>query len=514
MLLLAAMSAGAVPCRAAPQRLTLASKSYTDSQTGFRVKHPGDWRVTPLQPQRRAAGVVFQMEAPDSGPRWGEMNAIRLDPEEGDGGTSTRPRIEQLLGEPPFSYRDFESREVDVDESLRIDGLATHHLRWAVGVAWIDTWTIHLQDFDLCFLYTVHAEDKYADGWLKLFAKSARSFSEVERTEQPQLEQAESYADVLAYYSWETEHTPGWRALPTPTEDFVIKTDSDNDRFIDAVIERLERSREVFEQDFPPPGDFDHVSVVRVCDSEEEFHHYGGTSGGVAGWFNSATDELVLFDAVAIDRKVSFAVMSHEAFHQYCYFLFGRSEAHRWFDEGLGDYYGGLKFQGRKTIVTARMPAGLERYSGIRTMIREGTYAPLAQHLNFDHAQWQGQGPRNVSPYEESWSIIYMLRQGALGNVPRKLWKDEYAEILPNYIRVLNDEFRTAYAEQVDLAWQDAGEEGREPTEEELRKAGSEVSEERKQEIWKRAMDASWGRIDLDEFEHDWLEYVPKYLRD
>jgi hypothetical protein len=64
----------------------------------------------------------------------------------------------------------------------------------------------------------------------------------------------------------------------------------------------------------------------------------------------------VLFDAVSVDRNMTYAVMSHEAFHQYCHFLFEQSEAHRWFDEGHGDYYGGVEFKGNKAVITSTMP--------------------------------------------------------------------------------------------------------------------------------------------------------------
>ena len=493
---------------------TLTSKSFTDSENGYRIKHPKGWTVTPILPQLRAGGLIFQLESLDSDPAWGELSILRLEKNDPSVETSTRRTLSQALSSPPFGLRGFSEREVVVDESLTIKKTPAHHLRWSIPRAWIDSWTMRLPEYDICLVFVVHKEDDFADSWLRLYTKSARTFEQVERTERLDLEDAETYEDVLTYYDTEAQRTPGWRAIPTPSENFVIKTNSDNKRFIDDAIERLERSREIFEQDFPPPEDFDHISVVRLCDKEEEFHQYGGTGGGTVGWFNPRTTELVLYDAVAIDRNMTFAVMSHEAFHQYCYFLFGRSEAHRWFDEGHGDYYGSFKFKGKKATVTAKMPGGLERFSGIKAMIREGTYARLEDHLNFSHRQWQSQGPRNVSPYEQSWSIIYMLRQGSLGKVSKKMWKEEYADILPNYVRILNDEFARAYEDQVDEVWKLADEEDREPTEEELHEASTEVDEVTKQKIWDEAMKGSWGRIDLDEFEENWLLYVSKHLKD
>lgn len=497
----------AAPARA--QRMTLTSKSFTDSAHGYRLRYPVDFELTPIQPQLRAAGLVLQLEGEGR-----TLSVFVLEKSSAREESSTRTSIDQVLGEPPFSYRSFSKRKVLEEESLEIKRVATRHVRWEAGYDLLDTWTLHLEEYDVCLVYSVPDGGSRASAWLRLFAKSARTFEQVEREEVLSLDGAEDYAGILAFYEAEASRTPGWHAVETPSEHFVIKTNSDNRRFIKEVIERLERSREVFEQDFPPPPDFKHVSVVRVCDKEAEFHKYGGTSGGVAGWFNPGTTELVLYDAVEIDRNMSFAVMAHEAFHQYCYFLFGRSEAHRWFDEGHGDYYGGFKFKGRKAQVTARMPGGLERYSRIRQMIREETFQPLEKHLNFSHRQWQSQGPSNVSPYCQSWSIIYMLRQGGLGKLPRKVWRPEYGDILDNYVRTLNDGFARAYLDQVDEVYRKADEEDVEPSAADLLEARTEVEDDRKQQIWKEAMAASWGRVDLGEFEEHWKLYVSKYLKD
>jgi hypothetical protein len=206
--------------------------------------------------------------------------------------------------------------------------------------------------------------------------------------------------------------------------------------------------------------------------------------------------------------------MSHEAFHQYCHFLFGQSEAHRWFDEGHGDYYGGAEFKRGRAQITPRMPAGLDRLTVIREMIREQTYAPLKKHLNFNHPQWQSQGPSNVAPYSQSWSIVYMLRQGTLGKVPRKCWRDEYADIIPNYVRTLYAGYQEAYAEQRKERLKEAeGEAGGAGRSVALDGGRLPLSAEQKAEIWKKAFDASWGGIDLDQFEQDWVRYVTKDLK-
>jgi hypothetical protein len=372
-----------------------------------------------------------------------------------------------------------------------------------------DTWLIEHGASKVGLIATVAEHDKQAKSWLATFERAAKSFEAIAASAESK-GTGSTYADRLEAVGAEAERTPGWRVVPTPSQKFIVTTSCENQKFVEEVIVRLERSREIFEQDYPPPPDFTHVSIVRLCAKEEEFHRYGGTGGGTAGWFNPRTTELVLYDAKEVDRNMSYAVMTHEAFHQYCHFLFGRSEAHRWFDEGLGDYYGGMKFDGQKAKITARMPGGLERLSVIREMLQMETARPLEDHLNFDHAQWQSQGPSNVSCYAQSWSIVYMLRQGMLGNVNPKVWRKEYAAILPSYIETLRAGFAQAYEKE--RARRTKGKDA--AAAEALELDSSDLGETVVRDIWKDAMAASWGKIDLAQFEEDWKLYVKKFLKD
>ena len=273
----------------------------------------------------------------------------------------------------------------------------------------------------------------------------------------------------------------------------------------------------MFEADFPPPPDFKSVSIVRICATEEEFHQYGGTGGGVAGWFSPTTTELVLYDAVNIDRNMTYAVVVHESFHQYCHFLFGQAEAHRWFDEGHGDYYGGLAFETARPKITSKMPSGLNRLDEIREMVKGGTYKPVQDHVNFDHGRWQSQGPSNVSCYAQSWSIIYYLRQGAEGKVARKYWKKEYADIIPSYVKVLTEGYRAAFEEILEMRRKEAEKKGEDPTKIDTRinrmAMFAAFGTERQEKIWREAMAASWGKVDIDQFEQDWVTFVNDALK-
>lgn len=494
---------------ATAQTPKLNKRPYKDTQNGYRFLTPADWDATPVKPEEKGLGLLYQMD----GGRFGEVElyVFKLPPKGKDG---ERAKLESLLTLLFSKSTGFKKDDILEDEVEEISDLEARHRRWEGRYTYIDTWTFPLPEYDVALIYLVGMDHKHTKRWLQIFRRSARSFDVMEAEGTGEVAATSSYEDQLAFHQAEAERTPGWRALPTRSKNFIIKTSSDDDGFLKEVIERLELSRKLYERDFPPKGEFNHVSVVRVCGSRAEFQKYGGVGGGVAGYFNPGTIELVLYDAKETNRNATYAVMSHEAFHQYCYFLFEQSEAHRWFDEGHGDYYGGAEFKRGRAEITPQMPGGLDRLGVIREMVRQGTYAPIREHLNYSHREWQNQGPTNVSCYAQSWSIVYMLREGTLGNVSRKYWRKEYANIIPAYVKTLYEGFRDAYEDQrkEDLAeaQEKAGGKGRSVA---LSNKRRPLPPEVKARIWEEATAAAWSAIDFEEFEKSWTEYVIKGLK-
>ncbi len=496
------------------QKAILGHRYFTDNQNGYRFRYPEGWKIIPVRGTEQTLGILAQLEGPSIATRSGNRSLPRsvsltvarilprkavtgADPAQEDG--KEKPGGEDSPPQPPRNVvelihtrfgQEFTLDQAELDEARQIPrGPAYRHRLFSsegpsLPMAF-DAWSFSLPDFEVVLLFSLPRE--HLDDWRKVFYLAARSFRTVERVAAAVLPENPTYEDLLAYHREEVSRTPGWRLLETPSKRYLIKTSSKDDRFLKRVIARLEASRKLFEKEYPPSRPMEQVSVVRVCSTLEEFHHYGKTSGGVAGWFNPATTELVIVDFKNSDRNLTYSVMTHEAFHQYCWFLFDRAEAHRWFDEGHGDYYAGFEFRGNQAIPHAKMK-GQDRLTGIRRQIREGTYTPLAELIASDHPTWQKKG---VASYEESWSLIYYLHQGMDGRVPGRIWRKEYAAILPSYIDALYEGFQATRKKTSD----------------------GEVTEEQKKEIWKQALAASWGRIDLPRFEDSWKYYVVKVLK-
>lgn len=499
---------------AAPQKV---ARKYTEVATqGFKFKALADFEAIPRDGDR---GPIFRFAEGGSvlaGYAMTTPPVKELKEGEDAKGRSTaaakRPSIDPVVEQ----YLDGSKAEAILDETVAVGEVEARHRRWETTVQdrrgkdrpiFMEVWSYELESADVHLVYYITEE--FDAKWKKAIKSSGSSLKLIELVERKKVAAGErTYENQLEFAEQEAAATAGWQAIGTPSKRFVILTNATKKAFVKEVIKRLEVSRNVYEKDFPPPADFSAVSVVRICKDLEEFQKFSGMGGGVAGYFSPQSAELVLYDNVETDRNMTYAVVSHEAFHQYCHYLFGQAEAHRWFDEGHGDYYGAMKITGSKGKITQKMPAGLDRVSVIDEMIRLDKTVPLEKHLNYTHGEWQSHG---VPSYAQSWSIIYMLRQGSLRKVSRKVWKDEYAAILPNYVTTLNKGYRDLYAGILSEREASAKKQGRELTAKERLITRMAVDPRAKKKIWKDAMDASWGKIDLDEFEANWKLYNAKH---
>lgn len=513
----------------------LAKTLYKDKVNGFKFRPPSKFGVVPAREGLQAYGILCFMDSKLKASR-ASVYVLKLDDESGrEGGPYQAKKSKKKKGESSVLAKrpkltdylalQFEDRfrpsRTQVDKEFKVKGVPGRHRQWRIGAYIVDAFSYPGPDADVHLLYFVSERftgERAGRKWLKMQKKSGRSFERMTTAKQVD-ESNMDYEALVKFHKVKDAQYKDWRIVPTPSKKYIIKTSSKRGAFIKNAITRLERSRKLFEKDFPPEKfgqEMTAVSVVRICDTPEEFHKYGGTSRGVAGWFNPSTEELVLYSGVKDKERdaLTYGVMSHEAFHQYCHFLFQRSEAHRWFDEGHGDYYAGATwYKGKAYVKPEAESRGINRLPEAKAMVEDGSMVSLRKHLNFTHRQWQSQGPRNISCYAQSWSIVYMLRQGALGKVPKQYWKKEWENVIPNYMNTLLKGYADEYAEILAEREKDAKDEKRELKEDEKDIDRSDLKTSQRNKIWEDAMEASWGQIDLDEFEGMWLDYITNGLK-
>ncbi len=220
----------------------------------------------------------------------------------------------------------------------------------------------------------------------------------------------------------------GWKVIPTPSKRYVIVHHISQKKtslitFVKKIVAYLDHARDKYEVLFPPRKPITAVSVVRVCEDREEYHQYGGP-GGSAGYWNSADEELVIYNASKEGgKKDSYSTLFHEAFHQYIYYAVGEISPHSWYNEGFGDYFAGMNPKKGFKIETFKWRTGV-----VRNAVAGKKNVPLKDLIHYT----QGQYYSNPSVcYAQGWALIYFLNSKVAKKNPR------WAKILDIYFDTL-----------------------------------------------------------------------------
>lgn len=276
----------------------------------------------------------------------------------------------------------------------------------------------------------------------------------------------------------EVSRTPGWELYET--DNYFIISNNDDKEFIEELMERLEAIREQYELYYPPeqaeklraraaeeakkkeeeggdedgdgpvidlddilnrrtssggadPMELAKCSVVRVCKDQAQYHSYGGP-GGSAGYWASFHEELVIYDdKKGGGRRDTWAVLNHEAFHQYIFYFYGSLAPHSWYNEGTGDFYSGFQLKGSRF----RLKPFDWREGLIQENLKAGRYAPLKDIVRWTQGEYYGGNELGLGGgenYAQGWSMIYFFRTG-----PKKCrdWNPAWNGILDTYLETL-----------------------------------------------------------------------------
>jgi hypothetical protein len=227
------------------------------------------------------------------------------------------------------------------------------------------------------------------------------------------------------------------------------------------------------------------VSTVRICESQDEYHAYGGRPG-TAGYWNSVGKELVLYDAAVQDGARSidtdtFITLYHEAFHQYIHYSVGELAPHPWFNEGYGDYFSGARISGGRVV---RIGVNPWRLKPIQHYLRTQRAVPWSKLIRYEQPEFYASA---AVCYAQAWSMIYFLRSS------------KEVEDHPVWSRILDTYFETLkLGWQLELRRMDAR--GDEPGESALADASAFAR--------KQALEKAFADVDLDRIEHAWREFV------
>lgn len=201
---------------------------------------------------------------------------------------------------------------------------------------------------------------------------------------------------------------PGWKA--EDTENYIVVYNTKDQPLLRRIFREIEAIRGEYLKLFPPVGEMTAVSTLRVCKSKDEYVTYGGMPWS-AGYWNSATEELVMYDAAVQDGARSidtntFIVLYHEAFHQYIYYSSGELPPHSWFNEGYGDFFSGARIKSGKVRSIGVNPW---RLGTIQRYVKSGDHVPWEKIISFEQKEFYESKHRGLC-YAQGWSMIYFLR--------------------------------------------------------------------------------------------------------
>jgi hypothetical protein len=344
------------------------------------------------------------------------------------------------------------------------------------------TMVYHLEPkLDVALVFNGPADKKKWRKYEMAFNKMAKSFGRIDLKELAFSETKEDDSPARSQKRGELEaecaKNPGWELYET--KNYFVITDNDDRQFMKELMDRLEAIREVYEELYPwkeaerlrlvaanarkkkaeeegedpeaeekikvkikgqgrtstniSSRELSRCSVVRIFKNKTQYHEYGGP-GGSAGYWASFHEELVIYDDKSGGgRRDTWAVLNHEAFHQYIFYLYGSLSPHSWYNEGTGDYFSGYKYKHKRF----KLKPFEWRVETIKTAIKANKHVPLKDLVRFSQREYYGNNKFGVGGgqnYAQGWSLIYFLRTGK-GKAPN--WNNNWNKILDIYFATL-----------------------------------------------------------------------------
>jgi hypothetical protein len=496
---------------------------HKDEVRGFQFKPPREFTSVALSPGEKVTVAKYQSEQTEasSAGNYRQMFAVKFLPigvdwsansdghdqyeEEDDEQELTADSYVEMLLDTRFAEWDVEkNKKLKV---ARSPGRELHVLSESNPLGYFFG---VIQQEDGLFVFEGTALGPRFDKAARDFAKATKSFKRIDKIDttarEAELAQMSEQERFLA--EQEDKLPPGWDSMRTERYVFLFNAEKN---FVKELAARIESMRDEYERLYPPDRPIEAVSIVRVCNSKEEYHAYGGPPGSAGYWYY-VDQELVFYDAAPRDTPM--LVANHEAFHQYIFYFYGQLAPHSWYNEGHGDYFAGAKLTRTHRITgygkfvwrigVIKEAARLFR-EGKRG--REGACAPLKLLMRFHRDGFYGsKGYDRGVNYATGWALVHMLREA-------KGQEDKWKLILPEYLDNLlasRHEVAVALMEK-ELAAAEKKEEG--SSEEESHDPEdfyTKVSVTKVQDLAYDKTFSDWTDDDWEEFQDFFLEYVEK----
>jgi len=481
------------------------AQTHKDKLHGYQIKPPKNFEAIPVQPNQKLSVARFKSTKKSISKGSALNNTL---------GVSFYPRSMIPDNQDPEEFYEelvaqLEKREgyceVEKDKETSV-GRKPARERYLVPEGGMTAaYQMFLFQEDGVFVVTGYAlKDKFKKD-VKDFSKAAKSFKRIDK-EAPSEEYGErsQMSEQERFLQDQIDKLPrGWDHLRTDRDLFLFNAEKS---FVKDMGDQIESIRNTYEELYPPEGEgISAISIVRVCDSQEDYFGYGGRPG-TGGYWSSGQRELVFFDMSP--RAFTLAVLNHEAFHQYIYYFYGELAPHSWYNEGHGDYFAGAKLSRSYRVMSfGNAGGGIGRQETVKRacMLRsqgrsssEGAATPLKDLMRYSQAEYYANGGVH---YAQGWALVHMLRES-------KRLDDKWELILPEYLTNLLEarlEVATGLMEKA----QERAKDGT-PVSSDPEDYFAGASTESIQNLAYQKTFAEWSDEDWEEFDAFYLKYVEK----
>lgn len=490
---------------------------HKDERLGYQFKPPRGFKSIALKPNERLRVAKYQAEKPlyigqnGATPYYDSIEVqLRSDGlrEDGDDDRPLEERVEAFVSD---TYRDgdlerLRDRSIDRSEACEAEILLPLASPEPMGV-----YLCAIEQPEGVFLFVGETVAENLSKMKSDYSRAARKFKRIEKSgvlSEAELSQMSPQERFL--HEQIAKLPPDWSQLRTERYLFLYNAEED---FVEEMATQIEGMRDEYERLYPPSAPIEAISIVRVCNSAEEYYGYGGPRGS-GGYWSSVAKELVFFDMRP--RKATLAVLRHEAFHQYIYYFYGELAPHSWYNEGHGDYFAGADITGYgrvKRYVNAPQPFDRRgsikegaRLLGEGKSDREGALPKLKDLLRFHQYEFYAPHRRSVC-YAGGWAFVHMLREG------RRLepkWEAILPEYLDNLLAARHEAAEVLRAES--LAEWEAAEEGDrgDPPPDDVESYYALTDTNQVQDRAYELTFETWTDDDWEELEEAFIEYVSK----
>lgn len=492
-----------------------AQSLHKDERAGFQFKPVPGFKSIALKPNERLRVAKYQDESPiyvgpNAQQRYYHSLELRLYRgglrEDDDDARDLTDRLESHVFD---SYGEIDVKRLKKTKVSRAPAAEAEIILPFASPEPIGVYICAVEQDDGVFMFVGETIAKNLSKLKSKFAKAAKSFKRIEKSglmSEADLAQMSPQERFLAEQI--AKLPPDWKSLRTDRYMFLYNAEQD---FVEEMSEQIEAMRNEFEKLYPPTDPITAISIVRVCNSVEEYFAYGGPPGS-GGYWSPGAKELVFFDMRP--REATLAVLRHEAFHQYIYYFYGELSPHSWYNEGHGDYFAGAKVLGNGRIKKyGNAPAGFDRSGTIKEAARllgqgkstrEGACPPLEDLFRYHQSDYYA---NSAVCYAAGWAVVHMLRES------RKL-NDRQEAILPEYLENLltaRHEAAEKIRDQAIAEWEDTEEDdrGQRPPDDVAFYYGFTNTNAVQDRAYELTF-SDWSDDDWMDFQEEYIEYVSK----